>query len=62
MAELKMTGLRSRAQLLGRTGPEAARAHWLLVAGDLTRWLERQELPQPSPALRTPQYDPFGEP
>jgi hypothetical protein len=62
MAELKMTGLRSRAQLLGRTGTEAARAHWLWVAGDLTRWLERQELPQPSPALRTPQYDPFGEP
>jgi len=62
MAELKMTALRSRAQLLGRTGPEAARAHWLSVAADLTRWLERQDLPQPSPALRTPQYDPFGEP
>ena len=62
MAELKMNGLRGRALLLGRTGAEAARAHWLAVAGDLARWLQRQELPQPSPALRTPQYDPFGEP
>ncbi len=61
MAELKMGELRARARALGRAGGDASRAHWLQVAGDLTRWLDRRELPQPSPALRTPQWDPFGE-
>jgi len=61
MAELKMTQLLPRARLLGRTGTEASRAHWLSVSGDLSRWLERRELPEPTPALDTPQYDPFGE-
>lgn len=60
MAELKMSQLQARARLLGRTGGDASRATWLALAGDLTRWLERQELPQPSPALRAPQWDPFG--
>lgn len=61
MAELKLAQLQARARLLGRTGSDAARAHWLAVAGDLTRWVERQELPQPTRALATPQYDPFGQ-
>ena len=49
-------------QLLGRTGSDASRATWQAIAADFTRWLERQELPQPTPAQRTPQWDPFGEP
>lgn len=62
MAEFKMGQLRGRARTMGATGSDASRALWLAVAADLTRWLDRQELPQPSPALRTPQWDPFGEP
>jgi hypothetical protein len=62
MAELKLRQLSARARVLARTGAAAARAHWLLIAGDFDRWLARQELPKPSPALRLPQYDPFGEP
>jgi len=61
MAELKIGQLAARARALGRAGPEPARAHWLSVAGDFGRWLERQELPAPTPAQRLPQYDPFGE-
>jgi hypothetical protein len=62
MAEYKMTQLAPRARLLSRSGSVAARAHWLAVANDFTRWLERRGTPRPSPALRLPQYDPFGEP
>ncbi len=62
MVDLKLGQLRDRARLLSRAGTEAARAHWASIAGDITRWLERQELPQPSRTLAAPQYDPFGEP
>jgi len=62
MAEFEMTKLAPRARVLSRTGSTASRAHWLAVANDFTRWLERREAPHPSPALRLPQYDPFGEP
>jgi len=60
LAELRIGVLRDRARLLSRTGGEAARAHWNAVAGDFTRWLERRELPKPSPALVAPPGDPFG--
>jgi hypothetical protein len=60
LAELRIGALRDRARLLARTGSEAARAHWNAVAGDFTRWLERRELPKPSPALAAPPGDPFG--
>jgi hypothetical protein len=43
-----------------RTGAET-RAHWMAIAGDFTRWLDRRELPAPSPALKAPPGDPFGE-
>jgi hypothetical protein len=62
MAEFKIGQLVPRARLLGRTGSEAARAHWNALAGDFTRWIERRELPQPSRALAPPPGDPFGEP
>ncbi len=60
MAELKLAQLRGRATLLGRAGADAARATWLAIGHDIQRWLERQEAPQPSLPLRTPQWDPFG--
>ncbi|HUQ18799.1 MAG TPA: zinc-dependent metalloprotease [Gemmatimonadaceae bacterium] len=61
IAEMKMNDLRVRARAFAnasRSGPE--RAHWMAIAGDFTRWIERQELPTPSPALRPPPGDPFG--
>ena len=60
LVDYKLAALRDRARLLSRTGSDAARAHWSAIAADFTRWLERQELPQPSPALRAPPGDPFG--
>jgi hypothetical protein len=32
------------------------------IAGDFTRWVERRELPKPTPALVAPPGDPFGWP
>jgi hypothetical protein len=60
MAELKIASLRAVAVARGRTGPDAARAHWNAVAGDFTRWIERREVPHPTPALDAPPGDPFG--
>jgi hypothetical protein len=60
ITELKMTALRSRARQLGAAGTEDNRAQWMAIAGDFGRWLERQELPTPTPALRPPPGDPFG--
>ena len=37
-----------------------SRAHWASIAGDFTRWIERRELPKPTPALVAPPGDPFG--
>jgi hypothetical protein len=65
MAELKISELRplaaSRAAAGAGRGDEE-RAHWLAVAGDFTRWLERRELPKPTAPLVAPPGDPFGEP
>jgi hypothetical protein len=61
IVEMKMNDLRVRARgfaSASRSGPE--RAHWMAIAGDFTRWIERQELPTPTPALRPPPGDPFG--
>lgn len=60
MAEYKIDQLRRRARSLAATGPDLDRAHWASIAGDFNRWIERQELPTPSPALRAPPGDPFG--
>jgi hypothetical protein len=60
LVELKMTSLRNRARTLGASGSELDRAHWISIAGDFTRWLERQELPTPTVPLRAPPGDPFG--
>jgi hypothetical protein len=60
IVELKMDALRKRARSLAGAGSVPERAHWLAIAADFTRWLERQELPTPTPALRAPPGDPFG--
>ena len=60
IAELKIDALRKRARTLSMSGTEPERAHWMAIAGDFTRWIERQELPTPTPALRPPPGDPFG--
>ena len=59
VAELKLVGLRDEARRRGRAGGDDVRAHWRLVDGDVTRWLERRELPKPTPALVPPPGDPF---
>jgi hypothetical protein len=61
MAELKVASLRDEARQRGASGSEQERAHWRAIAGDMTRWLERRELPQPTEALVAPPGDPFGE-
>jgi hypothetical protein len=55
-----MDARRRRARSLSTSGTDMERAHWTAVAADFTRWLERQELPTPTPALRAPPGDPFG--
>jgi hypothetical protein len=65
MAELKITELRPLAASRANVGAgrsDAERAHWLAVAGDFTRWLERREVPKPTVPLVAPPGDPFGEP
>ncbi|MEO8194631.1 MAG: zinc-dependent metalloprotease [Gemmatimonadales bacterium] len=60
LVELRMDALRRRARSLAGSGSDMERAHWTAIAADFTRWLERQELPTPTPALRAPPGDPFG--
>jgi hypothetical protein len=62
MAEYQIGRLRPLAQRRSATGDTMSRAHWTSIASDFGRWLERRELPQPSPALVAPPGDPFGEP
>src|SRR3982750_2524663 len=60
ITDLKLAALRAQARSLASSGDEARRAHWASIAGDINRWIERQELPAPTPALRAPPGDPFG--
>ncbi|HEX6057579.1 MAG TPA: zinc-dependent metalloprotease [Gemmatimonadaceae bacterium] len=62
MAELKLRTLASVASTRSARGTDVERAHWLALAGDLRRWIDREELPSPTPALRAPPGDPFGAP
>jgi Met-zincin/Domain of unknown function (DUF5117) len=63
MAEFKIVQLRARAVASAAApGSDEVRAHWHAIAGDFTRWIERRELPDPTPALRAPPGDPFGQP
>lgn len=63
IAELKINDLQKvAAARAARPASDAERAHWLAIAGDFTRWIERRELPTPTPALVAPPIAPFGEP
>jgi len=61
VADYKISELRSRARALAASGSVDQRAHFTSLVADFTRWLERRELPAPTPALRPPPGDPFGE-
>jgi hypothetical protein len=62
MTEYQVGRLRSVALQRVQRGDTMSRAHWSSIAGDLARWLDRRELPKPTPALVAPPGDPFGEP
>ena len=61
MAEFKINELLPRARAQARAGGVEQRAHFASMASDMTRWVERRELPALSAALRAPPGDPFGE-
>ena len=62
VAEYEIAKMRPIARQRAATGDTMTRAHWFSIAGDLARWIERRELPKPTPALAAPPGDPFGEP
>jgi hypothetical protein len=61
MAELKLAELRPTAASWSRqaTRSEEDRAHWLAMATDLARWIDKRELPSLTRALMAPPGDPF---
>ena len=61
IVDYEIAVLRDEARRRAQAGDVGSRAHWGAIAGDLTRWIERQELPTPTPALVAPPGDPFGE-
>jgi hypothetical protein len=61
IAELKLTRLRPIAtRRVSESLADADRAEWLAISGDMGRWLDRRELPNPTKALVAPPGDPFG--
>ena len=60
IAEFGIARLRADAARRAQGGDTMSRAHWAAIAGDLARWIERRELPAPTPALVAPPGDPFG--
>ena len=62
IVDLKLAALQAFAQRTATLSQSVdTKAHTLAVAADIKRWLERGELPSPSPALRTTPGDPFGD-
>ena len=63
MAELKIAALRRvAAERARRRGPEMSQAHWMAMAGDLARWVDRREPLHVTQPLEAPPGDPFGDP
>jgi len=60
VAEYQIGRLRPVAIREASSGDMMNRAHWASIAGDFARWIDRRELPKPSPALVAPPGDPFG--
>ncbi len=62
IVDLKLAALQSSALRIAASSQSVdTRAHAQSVAADIKRWLERRELPSPSPALRATPGDPFGD-
>jgi hypothetical protein len=59
VAEYEIARLRPVAQRNASSGDTMTRAHWHSIAGDFARWIDRRELPKPTPALAPPPGDPF---
>lgn len=61
MAELKIVELRPSAAAWSKqaTRTEEDRAHWLAIATDFGKWIDRRELPNLTRALVAPPGDPF---
>ncbi|MDB4915680.1 MAG: hypothetical protein JWM95_3324 [Gemmatimonadetes bacterium] len=62
VAEYEIGRLRAVAARRASAGDVMNKAHWSLIAGDFARWIDRRELPKPSPAPASPPGDPFGTP
>ncbi len=60
VAEFEVTRLRPDAARRAQSGDTMSRAHWAAIASDFQRWIDRRELPAPTPALVAPPGDPFG--
>jgi hypothetical protein len=60
VAEYQIVRLRPVALSMASSGDMMNRAHWASIAADFARWIDRRELPKPSPALVAPPGDPFG--
>ena len=61
MAAFKVGDLRNRARTkLAAARDDDERAHWLSIANDCTRWIEKGELPKLTRSLVAPPGDPFG--
>ena len=60
VAELEIARLRADASRRAAAGDTMSRAHWASIAGDFARWIDRRELPAPTPAFGAPPGDPFG--
>jgi hypothetical protein len=60
VAEFEIARLRPDAARRAQSGDTMSRAHWAAIAGDFARWIDRRELPAPTPALLAPPGDPFG--
>jgi hypothetical protein len=60
VAEFEIARLRPDAARRAQSGDTMSRAHWAALAGDFARWIDRRELPAPTPALVAPPGDPFG--
>lgn len=62
IADFELARLRTAALAkTAATTDDGVKAHWQSIAADIKRWLERGELPTPTPALRPPPGDPFGD-
>jgi hypothetical protein len=62
IADLKIEEYRAIATQKGAAATTAdAKAHWRAIAGDFKRWIDRGELPTPTPAMKAPPGDPFGD-